>query len=52
MIHVVPGSLGPTASPNEPGTGDEPTGPVLYAWDAMGRLICSADSEKRLQQRS
>lgn len=25
MIHVVPGSLGPTASPNEPGAGDEPT---------------------------
>lgn len=48
MIHVVPGSLGPTASPNEPGTGDEPTGP----WDAMGRRICSADSEKCLQQRS
>lgn len=52
MIHVVPGSLAPTTSPNEPGTGDGPAGPVLCAWDAMGRRICSADSEKGLQQRS
>lgn len=50
MIHVGCQSLARFTLTHCLSQWDEPTGPMFWTWDFMGRRFCSADSEKCLQQ--